>query len=118
MSENFMEDSVDGNEAEETEEKVVNTNPKLRWYVVQAFSGYEGRVQKTLVEHIGIHGLEEKFGEILVPTEEVIEMRAGQKLFRARMPRVHGCCAAARSPELARKRFEKIPTASAGAILR
>lgn len=68
MSENFMEDSVDGNEAEETEEKVVNTNPKLRWYVVQAFSGYEGRVQKTLVEHIGIHGL-----------EEVIEMRAGQK---------------------------------------
>ena len=45
-------------------------------------------------------------------------MRAGQKLFRARMPRVHGCCAAARSTEVARKRFEKIPTASAGAILR
>jgi transcriptional antiterminator NusG len=56
-----------------------NNNPKLRWYVVQAFSGYEGRVQKTLLEHIGIHALEEKFGEILVPTEEVIEMRAGQK---------------------------------------
>jgi transcriptional antiterminator NusG len=56
-----------------------NNNPKLRWYVVQAFSGYEGRVQKTLLEHIGIHALEEKFGDILVPTEEVIEMRAGQK---------------------------------------
>ena len=61
-----------------------NNNPKLRWYVVQAFSGYEGRVQKTLLEHIGIHGLEEKFGEILVPTEEVIEMRAGQKRKSAR----------------------------------
>lgn len=65
--------------SEESEEKVVNLNPKLRWYVVQAFSGYEARVQKTLVEHIEIQGLQEKFGQILVPTEEIIEMRAGQK---------------------------------------
>ena len=50
-----------------------------RWYVVQAFSGYEGRVQKTLLEHIKINHMEEHFGEILVPTEEVVEMRAGQK---------------------------------------
>eukprot|EP00055_Hartaetosiga_balthica_P006245 m.142549 g.142549 ORF g.142549 m.142549 type:complete len:179 (-) comp51039_c0_seq1:71-607(-) len=50
-----------------------------KWYVVQAFSGYEGRVQKTLIEHIKMHGMEEYFGEILVPTEEVVEMRAGQK---------------------------------------
>jgi len=58
--------------------------PKLRWYVVQAFSGYEGRVQKTLIEHIEIHGLEDKFGQVLVPTEEVVEMRAGQKRKSAR----------------------------------
>jgi transcriptional antiterminator NusG len=50
-----------------------------KWYVVQAFSGYEGRVQKTLLEHIKMHGMEKYFGEILVPTEEVVEMRAGQK---------------------------------------
>lgn len=50
-----------------------------RWYVVQAFSGYEGRVHKTLLEHIKTNGMEEHFGEILVPTEEVVEMRAGQK---------------------------------------
>ncbi|MEP4891390.1 MAG: transcription termination/antitermination protein NusG [Aliiglaciecola sp.] len=50
-----------------------------KWYVVQAFSGYEGRVQKTLVEHIKMNGMEDYFGEILVPTEEVVEMRAGQK---------------------------------------
>jgi transcriptional antiterminator NusG len=50
-----------------------------KWYVVQAFSGYEGRVQKTLVEHIKMNNMEEYFGEILVPTEEVVEMRAGQK---------------------------------------
>ena len=52
---------------------------KKRWYVVQAFSGYEGRVQKTLIEHIKLNGMEEYFGDILVPTEEVVEMRAGQK---------------------------------------
>jgi len=73
------ENISDENSSAENEEKQVNQNPKLRWYVVQAFSGYEGRVQKTLVEHIEIHGLQEKFGEILVPTEEIVEMRAGQK---------------------------------------
>ena len=52
---------------------------KMRWYVVQAFSGFEGRVQKTLLEHIKIHEMEEYFGEVLVPTEEVVEMRAGQR---------------------------------------
>ena len=57
-----------------------NKEIKLRWYVVQAFSGYEKRVAQTLTEHIKIEGLEESFGEILVPTEEVVEMRAGQKL--------------------------------------
>ncbi|GGB40901.1 transcription termination/antitermination protein NusG [Oceanisphaera marina] len=52
---------------------------RMRWYVVQAFSGYEGRVSKSLVEHIKMHGMEDQFGEVLVPTEEVVEMRAGQK---------------------------------------
>lgn len=79
MSEDFIENSVDNNESEETQVETVVQNPKLRWYVVQAFSGYEGRVQKTLLEHIEIQGLQDKFGEILVPTEEVVEMRAGQK---------------------------------------
>jgi transcriptional antiterminator NusG len=72
---NINEESTE----ETTEEVVVNTNPKLKWYVVQAFSGYEARVQKTLIEHIEIQGLQNMFGEILVPTEEIVEMRAGQK---------------------------------------
>ena len=46
-----------------------NKEIKLRWYVVQAFSGYEKRVAQTLSEHIKIEGLEESFGEILVPTD-------------------------------------------------
>ena len=55
------------------------TEAKKRWYVIQAFSGYEGRVCKTLLEHIRMHEMEAYFGEILVPTEEVVEMRAGQR---------------------------------------
>lgn len=55
------------------------SEPKLRWYVVQAFSGYEGRVSATLKEYIELNNMHDYFGEILVPTEEVVEMRAGQK---------------------------------------
>ncbi|MFD2176960.1 transcription termination/antitermination protein NusG [Veronia pacifica] len=53
--------------------------PKKRWYVVQAFSGFEGRVAKSLQEHIKMHEMEDFFGEVLVPTEEVVEMRQGQR---------------------------------------
>lgn len=50
-----------------------------RWYVVQAYSGYENHVKRSLEERIKLAGVEERFGEILVPTEEVVEMRSGQK---------------------------------------
>jgi len=51
----------------------------LQWYVIHAYSGYEQHVMRTLNERIKLYGLEEKFGEILVPTEEVVEMRDGKK---------------------------------------
>jgi len=51
----------------------------FRWYVVQAFSGYEQKVKGMLEERIIREGLESKFGEVLVPTEEIVEMRAGQQ---------------------------------------
>lgn len=51
----------------------------LRWYVVHAYSGYEQQVRRTLLERINRSGMQEKFGEILVPTEEVVEMRDGKK---------------------------------------
>ena len=44
---------------------------KKRWYVIQAYSGYENHVVRTLLERIKVHGLEEYFGEIIVPTEDV-----------------------------------------------
>lgn len=51
----------------------------MRWYVVHTYSGFEKTVQKTLREHIKRAGMEDKFGDILVPTEEVVEMKSGQK---------------------------------------
>ena len=50
-----------------------------RWYIVHAYSNFEHKVKQSLEERIKRFGLEEKFGEILVPTEEVVEMREGQK---------------------------------------
>lgn len=50
-----------------------------RWYVVHAYSGFENQVKKSLQERIRRAGMEDMFGEILVPTEEVVEMREGQK---------------------------------------
>ncbi len=51
----------------------------LRWYVVHAYSNYEYRVKRSLEELIKRENLERFFGEILVPTEEVVEMRMGQQ---------------------------------------
>ena len=51
----------------------------LNWYVVHAYSNFEHKVANSLKERIKLHGLDDKFGEVLVPTEEVVEMRAGQK---------------------------------------
>jgi len=50
-----------------------------RWYVVHAYSGYEKKVAASLKERIALLGMEDRFGEILVPTEEVVEMKGGQK---------------------------------------
>jgi transcriptional antiterminator NusG len=51
----------------------------LRWYVVHAYSGFEDHVMRSLKERIERSGLQHKFGKILVPTEEVVEMRDGKK---------------------------------------
>lgn len=54
-------------------------NPNLKWYVVQTYSGFEARAQKSLGERIRIDGLDEFFGEVLVPVEQVTELVRGNK---------------------------------------
>lgn len=50
-----------------------------RWYVVHAYSGYEKQVMRSLKERVKLHGMEDFFGDILVPTEEIVEIKNGQK---------------------------------------
>lgn len=56
----------------------------MRWYAVQAFSGYEKSVLRSLEERIARSDSKDMFGQILVPVEEVVEMKAGQKTISER----------------------------------
>ena len=51
----------------------------MQWYVVHAYSGFEKSVMRALKERIERAGMQDQFGEILVPVEEVVEMKGGQK---------------------------------------
>jgi len=55
------------------------TNPDLRWYVVHAYSGMEKTVERNIAERIKRAGMQDKFGRILVPMEEVVEIKNGQR---------------------------------------
>lgn len=74
------------NEIESNEGAVVTagsstelTADKMRWYVVQAYSGFEKHVQQSLQSRIDRSELKDQFGEVLVPTEDVVELKNGQK---------------------------------------
>ena len=56
-----------------------STSPDLKWYVVHAYSGMEKAVERNIVERIQRAGMQDKFGRILVPTEEVVEVKNGVK---------------------------------------
>jgi transcriptional antiterminator NusG len=56
-----------------------SANPDLRWYVVHAYSGMEKAVERNILERINRAGMQHKFGRILVPMEEVVEVKNGQK---------------------------------------
>ena len=56
-----------------------SSNPDLKWYVVHAYSGMEKAVERNIIERITRAGMDAKFGRILVPTEEVVEVKNGQK---------------------------------------
>ena len=51
----------------------------MEWFVVQAYSGYEQKVKAAMEERIMLADLKEKFGEILVPTEQVVELKSGEQ---------------------------------------
>ena len=56
-----------------------SSNPDLRWYIVHAYSGMEKAVERNIAERIARSDMQSKFGRILVPSEEVVEMRNGTR---------------------------------------
>src|SRR4029077_1186848 len=50
------------------------------WYIVHTYSGFENKVKESLEERVKAYNLEDKVGEVLLPTEDAVEMRAGQKV--------------------------------------
>lgn len=65
--------------AQSSNNEVEESEGGKKWFVVHAMSGCEMRVKRALEERIALHGMEANFGEILVPSEEVMELRGGQK---------------------------------------
>ena len=55
-------------------------NPHHKWYIVHAYSNFEKRVKETILEQAKAQGLEDQFSEVLVPTEDVVEIRRGRKV--------------------------------------
>ncbi len=74
-----MTDAMDAGASGAQVAPAAAVNPDLRWYIVHAYSGMEKAVERNITERIQRSGMQEKFGRILVPTEEVVEMRNGQR---------------------------------------
>ena len=56
------------------------SNPHHKWYIVHAYSNFEKKVADAIRDQAKQHGLEDSFSEILVPTEDVVEVRRGRKI--------------------------------------
>ena len=78
VAEDKIEVAAESDE-DEAETKQASQNTKQRWYVVHAYSGFEAYVKKVLESRIATSEHKDKFGNIMVPTEEVVEMRDGQR---------------------------------------
>ena len=49
------------------------------WYIVHTYSGFEKKVAESLQQRVQAYGLQDEIGEVLIPTEDVVEMRGGQE---------------------------------------
>jgi transcriptional antiterminator NusG len=75
MSETKLEEHSEGTAVSRAEPVVDD----MRWYVVQAYSGFEKRVQESMQTRIDRSDIKDQFGQVLVPTEDVVELKNGQK---------------------------------------
>ena len=74
-----MDDASPADVAPAAAPVAASVNPDLRWYVVHGYSGMEKTVERNIQERINRSGMQHKFGRILVPMEEVVEIKNGQR---------------------------------------
>ena len=81
MVENVENSMETENQTEETESQVAEKpqNPNVKWYILQAYSGYEGRVEQTIREKLRIKGIEHLVDEIFIPSEDITRTKEGKK---------------------------------------
>ena len=71
--------NIIGKEETELEAPKKPQNPNAKWYILQAYAGYEGRVEKTINEKLKIAGLEHLVDEIFIPSEDIVRTKDGQQ---------------------------------------
>lgn len=76
---NDVTDTLTSGDAVTAPAPVAERHPDMKWYVVHAYSGMEKAVERNIAERIARSGMQSKFGRILVPMEEVVEIKNGQK---------------------------------------
>ena len=74
-----IENSETQVDAPEDEASKKPQNPNAKWYILQAYAGYEGRVEQTINEKLKIEGLEHLVDEIFIPSEDIVRTKDGQK---------------------------------------
>ena len=76
-----MTDETKNEPGDEEQAEVMEApvNPNLKWYSVHTYSGYENRARQCLLDRVESENVQDKFGEILIPTEEVVDMKGGSK---------------------------------------
>src|ERR1700728_4421441 len=60
-------------------------NPNMKWYIIHSYSGFEKKVKESLESRVAAFGLQDKIGRLMIPTEDVVEVRGGKKIVSPRM---------------------------------
>lgn len=66
-------------------EEATSSTTSKKWYIIHTYSGFERKVAESLMSRVQVHGLQEKIGQILIPTEDVVEMKAGKKVVSSKL---------------------------------
>ena len=72
--------TASSNESEKLDPSAVNVSKAKRWYIIHAYSGFEKKVAQAILETAAQNGLSEHFEQVVVPTEDVVEVRRGKKI--------------------------------------